>query len=308
MSHAVSIVAAAWLFGCGGNDEVEVDPNSAEGQSFFDDADTPTSGGNATPGTAEDLIDGADPVSGVGATPGGAVASDEDCTPNFTGLVRDFQASHPDFQVFSGREISPGIVEEDLGGDKKPVYNESGPNMVDLNGEKAYFQDPADQEGQQTTSKANFDQWYRDTPGVNLSTEFELPFNANGTSLIFESDAFFPIDDELFGNEGNDHNFWFTFELHMQFTYSGGEEFTFTGDDDVWVFINNKLAVDVGGLHPAESASVDLDAEAARLGITPGHSYDLDLFHAERKTNRSNFRVETSIAFTNCDPIFVQAR
>ena len=96
------------------------------------------------------------------------------------------------------------------------------------------------------------------------------------------------------------HNFGFTTELHTKFQYNGGETFMFTGDDDVWVFINNHLAVDVGGLHPPESKSVNLDASATMLGITKGSVYNLDLFHAERHTPQSTFRVDTNLSFVNC--------
>ncbi len=61
------------------------------------------------------------------------------------------------------------------------------------------------------------------------------------------------------------------------------------------MFINDTLAIDLGGVHPALTGSVDLDAMAASLGITTGGVYDFDLFFAERHTNASSFRIDTSI-------------
>jgi fibro-slime domain-containing protein len=244
------------------------------------------------------LVDGDEPGNG-----GGTSGGEDGCAPNFTGLVRDFRRSHPDFEAFSGRDISVGIVRDELGDDQKPVYNADSPFMTEVDGELAYVHDD---HGQQTTSEMHFDQWYRTVEGVNQEFEYTLPLDGNnGGRLVFDSSAFFPIDGRGFGNEGNAHNFLFTFELHTEFTYEGGEVFTFTGDDDLWAFINGKLAVDVGGLHPARSATVELDAEAERLGIEIGETYPLDLFHAERHTDQSNFRIETNIVFTNCDAIFV---
>jgi fibro-slime domain-containing protein len=71
----------------------------------------------------------------------------------------------------------------------------------------------------------------------------------------------------------------------------------------VWVFINNHLAVDVGGLHPKESGSVNLDNSAGDLGIAKGNVYDLDLFHAERHTPQSTFRIDTNLSFVNCGTV-----
>jgi fibro-slime domain-containing protein len=119
----------------------------------------------------------------------------------------------------------------------------------------------------------------------------------------FDDDTFFPIDDQGFGNEGRENNFHFTTELHMKFRYKGGELFSFTGNDDLWVFVNDRLAIDLGGLHSAQTDVIDLDARAVELGIALGNEYALDLFHAERHTNASKFMVQSTLEFTNCDPI-----
>ena len=140
---------------------------------------------------------------------------------------------------------------------------------------------------------------FPDVVGVNPSTLYTLNLSAeDGEKLIYglHSNAFFPIDDQLFGNEGYPHNYHFTLELHVDFRYSGGEVFTFRGDDDVFVFINERIAIDLGGVHSAETGTVDLDASAADLGITPGEVYPLALFFAERHTDESNFHVDTTIS------------
>jgi fibro-slime domain-containing protein len=208
-------------------------------------------------------------------------ASTESCGTTILAVIRDFEA---DGQNFENPAIGDdrNMVLPQLGDDRKPVFAASAGTVKD---------------------PAQFADWYRTVDGVNKAYKFEIWFAPNNGVTSFQSTQFFPLDGTGFGNEGRNHNYHFTTEIHTRFKYEGGESFKFTGDDDVWVFINGKLAIDLGGVHNAEDAAIDIDARASELGLVKGKVYPFDMFQNERHTADSNFRADTTLNFVDCGTI-----
>ena len=164
-----------------------------------------------------------------------------------------------------------------------------------------------------TTTSANFAKWFRDTPGVNMSKPLSIKlvrqpgtntytFNDRTDPTYMNRGGFFPINGDMLGNSANGtKNFHFTFELQTNFQYrqGTGQVFSFTGDDDVYVFIDGKLVIDLGGVHGAQNQSIQLD----RLNwLVDGQSYSLKFFFAERHRTESNCRIDTNLVLRTIEP------
>ena len=90
----------------------------------------------------------------------------------------------------------------------------------------------------------------------------------------------------------------YCFQSHATFTYNEDQEFTFRGDDDIWVFINKKIAVDNGGAHLAAPGHVVLKNLNTTYGagfLVPGNDYDLDIFFCDRRTTMTNVIIKTNM-------------
>lgn len=144
-----------------------------------------------------------------------------------------------------------------------------------------------------------------DSTYKNIVIDTFLTFTHQGNGVYsFESSSFFPLDNKGFGKEttinwdgsiATPHNYSFTMKLERDFIYEKGLSFDFKGDDDVWVFIDGNLALDIGGCHPEREGSFNLDAKAEEFNLIEGNTYTLSFFFAERQADGSNCKITSNI-------------
>ncbi len=217
-----------------------------------------------------------------------------------TGRVHDFNAGGGEFEIVNFNSQTPSAyfannqnnkIERGIVGPMGSPLGANGLPVYSATREAGFYN---------TVPDANlFNNWFKDAPGVNVGLDVPITFSDLGGGMYdYESTSFTPIDNQGFGNQGNAHDYHFTIQLSRSFVYQPGQSVVATSDDDLWVFIDHKLAIDIGGIHGGYQWAVNLDS----LGLTAGQSYPFDLFYAERNTPGSAFGLKTNILSSVPEP------
>ena len=140
---------------------------------------------------------------------------------------------------------------------------------------------------------------------TNVKPDSEIGFYPLDKKVLGkDSDLQAPFGTEMYNEyDGNNHNYHFSMKAKCQFLYKAEDNlvFNFNGDDDVYLYINGKLALDIGGAHLKRQESLDVNEMAERLGLEEGKVYSFDFFYMERHTTASNIKIETNMVLEQAD-------
>ena len=164
-----------------------------------------------------------------------------------------------------------------------------------------------------------FQRWFNSVEGVNKSYTgiLNLVYDAEKGSFEYSSDEFYPLDeinvagDESVNDDGHNHLFTMNMGIPFQVLANGKETFVITADDDTWVFVDDTLVLDMGGVHEATTGQLKISDEGevyaavededfayAGVKLNAGDGAIIRVFHADRNSSESVLK----LSFVNAMP------
>ena len=159
--------------------------------------------------------------------------------------------------------------------------------------------------------------------GKQKYTDYKLNFEKKGnqyklTGVTRPDDTFanagadfYPLDSRgvsrVWDKDGKDGNYYFGIRYDIEFQlgdYIGPLNYKFTGDDDLWVLLDGKVVIDVGGIHDALTKDTDLWKNLGyENGARPGQNeieaknatHRITVLYMERGAGTSNCQMEFTI-------------
>lgn len=192
-------------------------------------------------------------------------------------------------------------------------YNERlEQGMVGFELDERYL--PIAKSGDLITNRGLFDmsRWFSEVEGKSKAFigTIRLDYNPDDASFSFHQNSFYPLDkveydkSEVVNKDGHNHLFTMNFAVPFTVLANGNESFMVTADDDTFVYVGDKLVLDMGGIHDAMSGEVAIlgngeihsgigGAELAYSGVNVQHgdSSIVRIFHADRNEEDSVFKM-----------------
>lgn len=130
--------------------------------------------------------------------------------------------------------------------------------------------------------------------------------DTNGNVLTTEGSDFYPLDNSRklsYESSETAHNYFFGMRYDVPFKigdYVGPMNYEFTGDDDLWVLLDGKLVLDLGGIHSAADGTVNIWKELGKTAaqLTPGEKeqeHTLTVLYMERGAGESNCKMKFTL-------------
>lgn len=193
---------------------------------------------------------------------------------------------------YMNKQIEQGLVEFELDNEYLPVLvsGELTPNRG-LGGTKRWFSTVDDE-------------------STSYTGTIRMDYKADGAEFSFYKSEFYPLDEAEFSKgdfvneDGHNHLFTMNFAVPFTALLSGNETFMINADDDTFVFVGNKLVIDMGGVHDATTGlfqihengeiyvSVDGETMAySGVNVDNNEGSIVRIYHADRDASDSVFNV-----------------